>query len=182
MHRRNSLGSEKRVICYVRLRFLARATNIFRANQYLVCTVIVILSFIHVPALLRSLFAYLSVCSWRDFVAVTRPCYMSQGVPRMILTLVTRPCWSCPCYIFRYVCRTWFSRCYTFLLHAPVWLLHVILLMFYVSFTCLGVCTALDSAAVTGPVSCRSGCTASGFVAFSFSCATWPFVNSLHIS
>ena len=29
-----------------------------------------------------------------------------------------------------------------------------------------GVCTALDSASVTGPVSCRSGCTARGFVAF----------------
>ena len=63
MHRRNSLGSEKRVICCVRLHFLARATNIFRASQYLVCTVIVIFSLIHVPALLRSLFACLSVCS-----------------------------------------------------------------------------------------------------------------------
>ena len=91
MHRRNRLGSEKRVICCVRLYFLARATNIFRANQYFVCAVIVILFLIHVPALLRSLFTCLSVCSWRDFVAVTRPCYMSQGVPRMILTLVTRP-------------------------------------------------------------------------------------------
>ena len=229
MHRRNRLGSEKRVICCVCLYFLARA------NQYLLCAVIVILFLIHDPAFLRSLFACLSVCSWRDFVAVTRRCYMPQGVPRMILTLVTRPgllnttlgirvfsrvrrefsvlavgrshefragnykdltetgncagkvsgtqgSWTRPRYIFRYVCRTWFSRCYTFLLHAPVWLLHVILLMFYVSFTRPGVCTALDSASVTGPVSCRSGCTARGFVAFSLSCASWPFVNSLRIS
>lgn len=182
MHGRNSLGSEKRVICCVRLCFLARGTNIFRANQYLVCTVIVILSLIHVPALLRPLFACLSMCNWLDFVAVTHPCYMSQGVSRMILTLVTRPCWTRSCYIFRYVCRTRFSRCHTFLLHAPVWLLHVILLIFYVSFTCPGVYIALDSAAVTGPVSCRSGCTARGFVAFSLSSATWPFVNSLRIS
>ena len=68
----------------------------------------------------------------------------------------TQGSWTRPRYIFRYVCRTWFSRCYTSLLHAPVWLLHVILLMFYVSFTRPGVCTALVSAAVTGPVSCQS--------------------------
>ena len=177
MYRLNSLGSEKRVIRCVHLHLLARATNIFRANQYLVCADIVILSLIHVPALLRSLFARLYVCSWRDFVDVTRPCYMSDGVPRIILTLVTPLCWTRPWYIFRYVCRTWFSRCYTFLLHAPVWLLHVILSMFYVSFTRPGVCTALDSAAVTGPVSCRSWCAARGFVAFSLFCATWPFVS-----
>ena len=94
----------------------------------------------------------------------------------------TQGSWTRPCYIFRCVCRTWFSRCNTFLLHAPVWLLHVILLMFYVSFTRPGVCTALDSPSVTGPVSCRSGCTARGFVAFSLSCASWPFVNCLRIS
>ena len=63
MHRRNRLGTEKRVIRCVRLYFLARVTNIFRANQYLVGAVIVILFLIHVPALLRSLFAGLSVCS-----------------------------------------------------------------------------------------------------------------------
>ena len=63
MNRRKRLGSEKRVICCVRLYFLARATNIFRAIEYLVCAVIVILFLIHVPALHKSLFACLSVCS-----------------------------------------------------------------------------------------------------------------------
>ena len=94
----------------------------------------------------------------------------------------TQGSWTRPRYIFRYVCRTWFSRCYTFLLHAPVWLLHVILLMFYVSFTRPGRLHRTWLTAVTGPVSCRSGCTARGFVAFSLSCASWPFVNSLRIS
>ena len=232
MHRRNRLGSEKRVICCVRLYFLARATNVFRANQYPVCAVIVIVFLIHVPALLRSLCACLSVCSWRDFVAVTRCCYMSlhvlacwtlPWVPEFFLVCdgnfrcwpkadtssavgwshefraghykdltETRNCagkvsgtqgsWTLPRYIFRYVCRTWFSRCYTFLLYAPVWLPHVILLMFYVSFTRPGRLHRTWLTAFTGPVSCRSGCTARGFLAFSLSCASWPFVNSLRIS
>ena len=94
----------------------------------------------------------------------------------------TQGSWTRPRYIFRYVCRTWFSRCYTFLLYAPVWLPHVILLMFYVSFTRPGRLHRTWLTAFTGPVSCRSGCTARGFVAFSLSCASWPFVNSLRIS
>ena len=50
------------MICCVRLYCLARATNIFRANQYLVCAVIVILFLIQVPALLSSLFACQALC------------------------------------------------------------------------------------------------------------------------